>query len=84
MKEKKKSIAIKYLKENLDVPVVVAKGEGEFARKIIEEAINNGIKVVENKEIFEYYDIFIVGKEIPEDVYSIVASILAYVIKTNY
>ncbi|HOJ63798.1 MAG TPA: EscU/YscU/HrcU family type III secretion system export apparatus switch protein [Spirochaetota bacterium] len=80
---KKKAVAIKYLKENLDVPVIVAKGEGDFAKKIIDEAIKNGIEVVKNSDIFKYEDLFIVGKEIPEEIYEIVASILAYVIKTN-
>lgn len=81
--KKKKAIAIKYLKENLDVPIISALGEGEFAKKIIDIAIKNGIKVVENKELFKYENLFSVGSSIPEDIYNIVASILSYIIKSN-
>ncbi len=81
--KKKKAVAIKYLKGNFDVPLISAIGEGEFAKKIIQEAIKNGIEVVENKEFFKYEELFFVGSPIPEDVYSIVASILSYVIKSN-
>jgi flagellar biosynthesis protein len=82
-KKRLKAAALKYKKENLDVPVIAALGAGEFAEKIINEAIKNGIKIVPDKEFFKFEDIFIAGKEIPYDVYKIVIQILTSILNTN-
>ena len=83
MKKQIKAAAIKYKKENLDVPVISALGSGEFARKIIDDALKNGIEIMADENFFEFEQLFVPGKEIPPDVYQIVAKILSYIINTN-
>jgi flagellar biosynthesis protein len=80
---KKKAAAIKYLKENLDVPVISALGYGDLADKIIKEAKDNGIKIIENKYFFNFEDLFQLNENIPEEVYKIVIDILVFIMKTN-
>lgn len=82
-KKIKKAAAIKYLKEDLETPVIAAFGNDKIAEKIIEEAKKNSIEIVENRDFFEFESIFTVGKEIPIEVYKIVANIIAQIIKTN-
>lgn len=82
-KKNKKAAAIKYLKEKLKTPVIAALGNDSFAEKIIEEAKKNSIEIIENKDFFEFEDIFRIGKEIPFEVYEIVANIIAQIINTN-
>jgi flagellar biosynthesis protein len=80
---KKKAAAINYLKEKYNIPVISALGEAGFAEKIIEEAKKNGIKIVENKDFFNYEKCFSPGQEIPEEVYKIVIDIIIFILKTN-
>lgn len=79
----KKAAAIKYLKERLDVPILSAYGENSFAEKIINKAIENGIEIVQDESFFKYEQLFSVNSNIPEEVYMIVAEIIANIIKTN-
>jgi flagellar biosynthesis protein len=80
MEEKKKAAALKY-ERGKGAPRVVAKGEGEIAEKIIEIAKENGITVLEDKNLVELLMEIELGEEIPEELYRAVAKILAYVYK---
>lgn len=80
---KKKAASISYLKEQIEVPIVSAIGEGEFAEKIIEKARENGLRIVEDKNFFQYEKFLKAGKTIPKEVYDIVIEILISIIKTN-
>jgi type III secretion system FlhB-like substrate exporter len=82
-RKEKKASAIKYFKENLDIPVIAAYGKGAFAEEIIKKAVENGIKVVENKDFFQFDNLFKSGEKIPEEIYKIVAEILAAILETN-
>ena len=82
-KKTKKAAAIKYLKENLDTPVIAALGNDKIAEKIIEEAKKSNIEIIENKVFFEFENMFSIGQEIPIEVYQIVANIIAQIINTN-
>ncbi|MCK4798506.1 MAG: EscU/YscU/HrcU family type III secretion system export apparatus switch protein [Spirochaetes bacterium] len=83
IKKEIKAAAIKYSKEDLEIPVISALGSGEIAIKIIEEAKKNGIDIVKNSDFFKFEDLFKSGNEIPIDVYKIVVDILSYIINTN-
>lgn len=77
-KKQKLAIAIKYEEEE-NAPKVIAKGKGIVAEKIIEEAKEVGIKTFEEKNLSkELYKIDI-GNEIPEELYTSVAKILAFI-----
>lgn len=74
------AVAIKYDPDAMNAPRVVAKGQGFLAAKIRELAIANGIPILERKPLARaLYKLVEVGHEIPEQFYSAVAEILAYV-----
>ena len=81
MKNRKKAAALTYLKKELDIPVISAMGENEFAEKIIAKAAENGVKIVENEDFFLFADKFRVGQEIPQEIYTIVVGILTEIIR---
>ena len=74
------AVALKYDPDNMGAPRVVAKGKDFLARKIREIAIENGIPILERPPLARaLYRTVDVGQEIPEQFYSTVAEILAYV-----
>jgi flagellar biosynthetic protein FlhB len=74
------AIALKYDAESMHAPRVVAKGQGLMAKRIRELAIEAGIPILERKPLARaLYKIVEVGQDIPEEFYSAVAEILAYV-----
>ncbi|MDK2744030.1 MAG: flagellar biosynthesis protein FlhB [Nitrospira sp.] len=78
------AVALKYDTATMGAPVVVAKGAGLIAERIRELARHHGVPVVENKfvarTIFKLVDI---GREIPSDLYRVVAEILAFVYRAR-
>ncbi len=76
---RKKSVALKYNKDVDTVPVVIAKGVGEVAEAIIEIAKEKGIPIVENPELVEDLFRLEIYSEIPEELYKVVAEVLAFV-----
>ena len=60
--------------------VVIAKGADFLANKIKDKAREHKIEIVENKPLARmlYYNVEI-GQEIPEELYQMVAEVLAYV-----
>jgi len=74
------AIALKYDASSMHAPRVVAKGQGYIAARIREIAIANGIPILERKPLARaLYKMCNVGQEIPEQFFSAVAEILAYV-----
>jgi flagellar biosynthetic protein FlhB len=74
------AIAIKYDRENMEAPKVVAKGTELFAKKIIDIAKIHNIPIVENipvtRALFRLVDI---NREVPPELYKAVAEILIFV-----
>ena len=74
------AIAVEYRKEEMEAPVVVAKGAEHLARRIREIALDHGVPVVERRELAQaLYRSVEVGQAIPVELYQAVAEILAYV-----
>src|SRR5439155_5517809 len=74
------AIAIKYAEGTMHAPRVIAKGQGYLAMKIREIAIAHGVPILERKPLARaIYKLVDIGQEIPEQFYSAVAEILAYV-----
>ena len=74
------AVAIKFDMDEMDVPIVVAKGQDELALRIREVAKENNIEIVEEKPLARaLYRIVDIGEEIPLDLYQAVAEVLAYV-----
>jgi len=71
------AVALEYGKNK--TPVVSAKGEGELALRIIAEAKRQGVYVSEDRRLLAMLSRLDVGQEIPEDMFTAVAVILAWV-----
>ncbi|BET66060.1 flagellar biosynthesis protein FlhB [Opitutales bacterium ASA1] len=78
------AVALKYERGQDRAPVVLAKGRDVFARRIKEIAARNEVPMVENRPVaralFKYGQ---VGKEIPAQLYQVVAEILGFVYRTH-
>jgi flagellar biosynthetic protein FlhB len=74
------AIAIKYDAATMHAPRVIAKGQGPIAQRIRELAVAHGIPILERKPLARaLYKLVNVGQEVPEQFYSAIAEILAYV-----
>ena len=74
------AIALKYDREKMAAPMVIAKGVDFLAQKIKEMARESKIMLVENRPLArELYGQVNEGEEIPEALYAAVAEVLAYV-----
>ncbi|MBD7983545.1 flagellar biosynthesis protein FlhB [Sporosarcina sp. Sa2YVA2] len=74
------AIALKYDDDQMDAPVVVAKGADFIAQKIKLIAKEHEIVMVENRPLARaLYDDVEIGDRIPEEFFKTVAEILAYV-----
>jgi flagellar biosynthesis protein FlhB len=74
------AVALKYDRERMAAPVVIAKGADYLAQKIKEIARENMVTLVENRFLArELFAQVKEGQEIPEALYAAVAEVLAYV-----
>lgn len=74
------AVALKYRQGEMSAPVVVAKGADWLAKRIREVAGENGVPLVEDKEVAQFlYQSVEIGQEIPIEIYQAVAQILAMV-----
>jgi flagellar biosynthesis protein len=80
---RKTAIAINYDKTAMAAPKLVAKGRGVIAERLIEEARENGIPVVEDKVLVETLDQLNVNQQIPPELYQVVAEILVSVYRAD-
>ncbi|HEU4962400.1 MAG TPA: EscU/YscU/HrcU family type III secretion system export apparatus switch protein [Bacilli bacterium] len=75
----KKAVALQYNVERDAAPRVVAAGRGAVADKILDAAEGAGVPLHEDKALVETLLAFEVGKEIPSELYNVVAEVLAFV-----
>lgn len=74
------SVAIKYNKEEMEAPKLIAKGTELFAKKIVKVAKENNIPVVENPPVARaLFRLVEVDSDIPPELYKAVAEILMFV-----
>jgi flagellar biosynthetic protein FlhB len=74
------AIALKYDRDKMAAPIVIAKGADNLALRIKEIARENRVMLVENRFLArELYATVKEGQEIPESLYAAVAEVLAYV-----
>ena len=78
------AVALKYERGKDAAPVVLAKGEGAFARRIKALAAEHGVPMIENKPVARMlFKVGEVGEAVPTVLYQAVAEILAFVYRTN-
>ncbi|HOP40953.1 MAG TPA: flagellar biosynthesis protein FlhB [Geobacteraceae bacterium] len=74
------AVALKYDREKMAAPIVIAKGADHLALRIKAMARENNVMLVENRFLArELYAQVKEGEEIPESLYVAVAELLAYV-----
>lgn len=70
--------AVALLFDQVRAPVLLAKGQGEFAEEIIQVAKDAGVYLAEDPVLAETLSYLQLQEEIPEDVYVAVATILSW------
>lgn len=78
------AVAVRYDRETMDAPIVVAKGADFLAKKIIEIAKQNDVAVVERKPVARFlYAHTEIGSAVPFELYQAIAEILNFVNKVK-
>ncbi|BHH83385.1 flagellar biosynthesis protein FlhB [Desulforhopalus sp. 52FAK] len=73
------SVAIQYDSDNMDAPIIIAKGADLIAMRIREIAREAEIPIIENPPVARLLHSLEIGEHIPEDLFKAVAEILAHV-----
>lgn len=81
--EKLQAVALRYDEDNNAAPKVVAKGQGFIADNIIKAAQHNSVPIYQNKTLTGMLMAVDLDKEIPPDLYTAVAEVLAYVYRMD-
>lgn len=73
------SVAVKYSSEDMEAPLVIAKGADVMAMKIREIAREHDVPIIENPPVARMLHKLDLGSTIPESLFKAVAEILAHV-----
>lgn len=79
----KLAVALQYDAEHNVAPKVTAKGKGYVAANILEAAQKNSIPVYQNKTLVNLLMAIDIDREIPAELYTTVAELLAYVYRLD-
>ncbi|RJE86733.1 FhlB domain-containing protein [Paenibacillus sp. 1011MAR3C5] len=80
----RKAVALKYEPGgDRTAPVLVAKGQGLIADRILEKAKESGVPVQEDSSLVEVLSKLDVDQEIPPELYALVAEILTFVYQSD-
>lgn len=81
-KQPTQAVALRYNEENV-APHVIAKGKGHVAENILNAARKNSVPIYQNKTLTSMLMAVDIDREIPPDLYTAVAEILAYVYRMD-
>jgi flagellar biosynthesis protein len=79
----KLAVALKYRQDQDVAPLVVASGKGILAEAILKKAAEAGIPVHPDSELANMLSEVEVGDSIPEELYEVVAQIMAMVYRMD-
>ncbi len=77
------AVALGYDMDKQNAPVVLAKGEGHIAEKIIQIALDRGIEIHQDADLIQILKAVDIDSEIPIEAFSAVAEIISYIYKAN-
>jgi len=80
---KDRAVALKYERGKAPAPKVTAKGRGLVAERILAIARENHIPVRQDKLLLDALYKLDINEEIPEELYRVIAEILAFVYRMN-
>ncbi|GJM84058.1 hypothetical protein HMSSN139_65540 [Paenibacillus sp. HMSSN-139] len=78
-----KAVALKYDPGQGEAPVVVAKGKGLIADRILDAALEHGIPVQEDAALVEVLSKLDLDQQIPAELYDLVAEILTFIYRSD-
>ncbi len=81
--KRKTAVALGYHGEDGNAPKLKAKGKGPVAERIIETAREHGVPIQSDPDLVEVLAALDLDMEIPEEIYAVVAELLAFVYRTN-
>lgn len=81
-KQTTQAVALQYNEENV-APRVIAKGKGYVAENILNAAKKNSVPIYQNKTLTSMLMAVDIDREIPPELYTAVAEILAYVYRMD-
>ncbi|MBN2049326.1 MAG: EscU/YscU/HrcU family type III secretion system export apparatus switch protein [Spirochaetales bacterium] len=79
----KKAVALTYQKD-LPAPFLLARGKNELAGRLCRIAEDHCITIMKDDELVESLFTLDVGSFIPEDLFEVVAELLAFVYRLDY
>ena len=77
------AVALGYDMEKDNAPVVVAKGQGHIAKKIVQIALDEGIEIHKDADLLQILKAVDIDSEIPLEAFGAVAEIISYIYKAN-
>lgn len=77
------AIALGYNPDKNNAPVVIAKGQGFVAEKIIQIALDQGIEIRQDSDLVQILKAVDIDSEIPLEAFSAVAEIISYIYQVN-
>ncbi|MEK4535468.1 EscU/YscU/HrcU family type III secretion system export apparatus switch protein [Peribacillus sp. FSL K6-1552] len=81
--KRKEAIALKYDPEISKSPVILAKGKGKTAEKILDKAMKLNIPVQKDVSLISLLGQLDINQTIPEELYEAVAEVFAFVYKVD-
>lgn len=79
----RKAVALRYNTAEDSAPVVVAKGQGRTAERIIEIAQENHVPVRQDRNLVQVLAALDLEQQIPPEAFQAVAAILAFLYQLN-
>ncbi|MBM7623418.1 EscU/YscU/HrcU family type III secretion system export apparatus switch protein [Sporohalobacter salinus] len=79
----KKATALKYDPDQNKAPKIIAKGNNEVAKKIIDKAEKNDIPIHQDDKLVENLIKLDLEEEIPKELYQVVAEVLNFIYQLN-
>jgi len=80
---KQQAVALSYQHQDNNAPKVVAKGSGFIAEKILATAKQNAVPVYQNKTLVSMLMAVELDREIPPELFQVVAEVLAYIYRID-
>ncbi|MGG6432073.1 EscU/YscU/HrcU family type III secretion system export apparatus switch protein [Anoxybacillus sp. D401a] len=80
--KRKRAVALSYDEQHV-APVVVAKGEGAVAERIIEKAKQYDVPIYEDETLAAMLGQLQLNEMIPEELYKVVAEVFAFIYRVE-